>query len=119
MRYAILALTALLMSVLALAAVPGGERPYTVHEWGTFTSVSGADGVNLSWRPLSGPPDLPSFVYTALGKGAQDKDLPPRFDKLHYVAPIRMETPVLYFYSARDLEVDVKVGFPQGQVTAI
>src|SRR5947199_8347195 len=25
-----------------------------VHEWGTFTSIAGKDGVTLEWRPLNG-----------------------------------------------------------------
>lgn len=117
MRYAVLALVTVLISAMALPADSGGEAPWVAHEWGTFTSVSGADGVPISWRPLSGPTDLPGFVYTGFGKGTLDRDLPPRLDKLHAVAPIRMETPVLYFYSPRDLDVDVRVQFPEGQVT--
>src|SRR5947209_735959 len=35
-----------------------------VHEWGTFTSIAGKDGVALEWRPLNGPSDLPKFVHT-------------------------------------------------------
>jgi len=117
MKYATLGFVAVLISALALAAGPAGERPYAVHEWGTFTSVSGADGAPIAWRPLAGPPDLPKFVYTSYGKGAKDKEIKPHYDKLHWIAPIRMETPVLYFYSAGDLDVDVKVKFPEGQVT--
>ena len=30
-----------------------------VHEWGTFTSIAGKDGVALEWRPLNGSSDLP------------------------------------------------------------
>src|SRR5580658_559406 len=33
-----------------------------VHEWGTFTSVAGADGQAVEWTPLSAPSDLPCFV---------------------------------------------------------
>src|SRR5437868_4494252 len=35
-----------------------------VHEWGTFTSIAGKDGVTLEWRPLNGSADLPGFVHT-------------------------------------------------------
>src|SRR6478672_420229 len=35
-----------------------------VHEWGTFTSIAGKDGVALEWRPLNGSTDLPKFVHT-------------------------------------------------------
>ena len=33
---------------------------YVAHEWGTFTSVQGADGGQMAWNPLS-VTDLPSF----------------------------------------------------------
>ncbi len=36
--------------------------PVTAHEWGTFTSIAGADGTAVMWRPLHGPQDLPCFV---------------------------------------------------------
>src|ERR687884_2381827 len=38
-----------------------------VHEWGTFTSIAGRDGVALEWRPLNGASDLPKFVHTMQG----------------------------------------------------
>src|SRR5215207_9751262 len=62
---------------------------FDVHEWGTFTSIAGADGRAVGWTPLSGPDDLPCFV-----------------DRLKFgpkwtlSGTVRMETPVLYFYSA-------------------
>src|SRR6059036_2986773 len=37
-----------------------------VHEWGTFTSIAGKDGVAVDWHPLNGPSDLPKFVYDDL-----------------------------------------------------
>ena len=84
-----------------------------VHEWGTFTSIAGKDGVALDWRPLNGSTDLPKFVHTIqegvgglrnLGKGDLN-------------ATVRMETPVLYFYSANEMDVSVKVDFPKGTIT--
>src|SRR6185295_4264802 len=41
------------------AADPG---TLTVHEWGTFTTVAGPDGLAVDWLPLGGPIDLPCFV---------------------------------------------------------
>jgi hypothetical protein len=79
---------------------------FNVHEWGTFTSIAGADGRAVGWTPLSGPDDLPCFV-----------------DRLKFgpkwtlSGTVRMETPVLYFYSAKDVTVDVKVRFHQGVMT--
>ena len=71
----------------------------TVHEWGTFTSVAGPDGKAIEWLPAGGPTDLPCFVK--LG-GAGEKGLPAteqggRANR----TLVRMETPVLYFYSPR------------------
>ncbi|HEY8563565.1 MAG TPA: hypothetical protein VIL74_24515 [Pyrinomonadaceae bacterium] len=91
-----------------------------VHEWGTFTSVAGADGSALDWRPLGGASDLPGFVYTIDEADGyrQTYDLkldPPR--KGTIVAKIRMETPVIYFYTKNEMEVSVKVDFPGGKIT--
>ena len=82
---------------------------FVAHEWGTFTSVSTADGRAQLWNPLSGPSELPSFVYKTLGrcgKGSVDT-----------LALVRMETPVIYFYSDRDIRASVNVDFPKGCIT--
>lgn len=102
-------------NVAFLAALPlflnGGEDPgYTAHEWGTFTSVSGEEGWALDWRPLSGPSDLPKFVY--------DQRHSPRVELGKWgLTTVRMETPVVYFYSDRDREVSAQVRFPKGRIT--
>lgn len=87
------------------------ESNLTVHEWGTFTSIAGADGHAVEWRPLTGPSDLPCFV-TALNpssvKVAPQNGIP------GILAKVRMETPVLYFYSPTDATVRVTVTFPHG-----
>jgi len=83
-----------------------------VHEWGTFTSIAGKNGVALEWRPLNGPTDLPKFVHTM-----QNDDGLRHGPKANLVAAVRMETPVLYFYSANEMDVDVKVDFPKGKIT--
>ena len=84
-----------------------------VHEWGTFTSIAGKDGVALEWRPLNGASDLPKFVYTI-----QNHDEGLRHEpKANLTAAVRMETPVLYFYSASETDVSVKVDFPEGKIT--
>jgi hypothetical protein len=93
------------VAVLAASAAPDPVR-LTVHEWGTFTSIAGENGRAVPWRPLTGPPELPSFVHTT------------RFQpKGRLTATVRMETPVLYFYSPRETVVDVAVRFRQGLVT--
>lgn len=87
-----------------------------VHEWGTFTSIAGKDGVALEWRPLNGPPDLPKFVHTIQkeGEGLRQGRV---LGKGELTALVRMETPVLYFYSANEMDVSVKVDFPKGKIT--
>lgn len=82
-----------------------------VHEWGTLTSVSSADGKAQAWSPLSGPSELPEFVYRSPQLSAQGRCIKCE------LALVRMETPVLYFYTDRELAASVKVGFPQGQIT--
>ncbi|MFL6273795.1 MAG: hypothetical protein ACJ74G_01185 [Blastocatellia bacterium] len=92
-------------------------RRLTVHEWGTFTSIAGRDGKPVEWRPLTGPSDLPSFVYD-LNSEREGKGL--RHGRQCFKceeATIRMETPVLYFYAARETTLSVSVWFPQGKIT--
>jgi len=87
-------------------------RPQTAsgliaHEWGTFTAVAGADGRALHWIPLINPAELPGFV----------QHLSSPVFKFGLRGTIRMETPVLYFYSPREQPVSVKVAFAKGLIT--
>ncbi len=77
-----------------------------VHEWGTFTSVAGEDGGAVEWVPPNGPQDLPCFVDRV---GFNIKGWLP--------ATVRMETPVLYFYSSEERTVDVRVRFRRGIIS--
>jgi len=79
----------------------------TVHEWGTFTSVAGEDGSSVDWDALGCSSDLPKFV----------NDFGYRNFKARLTGTVRMETPVIYFYSQRELRAHVKVAFPQGVIT--
>ena len=77
-----------------------------VHEWGTFTSVAAEDGSAVEWVPPQGPRDLPCFVDRVL------------FNIKGWLpATVRMETPVVYFYSTDEKTVDVRVRFRKGIVT--
>src|SRR5690349_9593723 len=106
----ILVLVALvLLSLTSMGATKAPSRmpaSLTVHEWGTFTSIAGPAGHAVQWTPLEGPDDLPCFVerYSAQFKGTQS-------------GTVRMETPVLYFYSSEDTTVDVDVSFNSGAIT--
>jgi hypothetical protein len=90
----------------------GTTADYAVHEWGTFTSFSGSNGVKLEFRPLVDD-DLPPFV---LDRAEQSGLLCP-FAKVSYSAYQRMETPVLYFYTDTERDVNVRVDFPKGLIT--
>jgi len=104
----------LAFGLLALC-LAGGLRAFaqnassdlTVHEWGTFTAVAGKEGHAVEWRPVFDPADLPGFV-----EHFRTANL-----KIGLRGTIRMETPVLYFYSPRDVTVSVKVAFSQGLIT--
>lgn len=98
----------------AAQKIAAADNRLVVHEWGTFTSIAGRDGVALEWRPLNGPSDLPKFVHTIQEGGKGLRSLP---SKGELTASVRMETPVLYFYSQSEMEVSVKVDFPKGKIT--
>lgn len=83
-----------------------------VHEWGTFTSFSGSDGVRLEFRPLADE-DLPPFVLDRFLQAG----IPHPFTKSQLRVRLRMETPITYFYTERERDVNVRVRFPQGLLT--
>ena len=94
------------IAIVATRALATNTESLIVHEWGTFTSIAGADGRAIEWLPLERPPDLPCFVNTLrlnLKGGLPSK--------------VRMETPVLYFYAPHDVTVNVNVQFHRGVVT--
>lgn len=105
----------ILLCTLGLARGDGAPTNYTVHEWGTFTSVQGGDGQLLPWHPLQSS-ELPGFVYDwskpGLNRGAQQTGF-----KGSLITLQRMETPVMYFYADQPMNVDVNVAFPQGYIT--
>jgi len=90
---------------------PRSSRPaaddLTVHEWGTFTSIADRDGKPVSWNALDGIYDLPDFIETLHGANF----------KAGLRGTIRMETPVLYFYSSVPTTASVHVGFSNGVIT--
>ncbi len=86
---------------------------FIVHEWGTFTSFSGSDGVKLEYRPLLDE-DLPAFV---LDRFLQSGTANVAGMKALIRSRLRMETPVTYFYTDKERDVNVRVGFPEGLLT--
>jgi len=104
--------TGLVLLCIALSVTFGAQNEpvnpdLTAHEWGTFTSIAGGNGQAVRWLPLNGSADLPSFVEHL--SGAQFK--------LGLRGTVRMETPVLYFYSPHETAVSVKVAFSKGVMT--
>ncbi len=99
------------LACAALCLVAGHSRSadsgLTVHEWGTFTSVAADNGAPADWNTLGCGSDLPRFV----------NDYGFRGFKARLSGTVRMETPVIYFYSPRDLDASVKVSFPNGLIT--
>ena len=100
--------------MIVLAAVMAGltmaasaQDDFVAHEWGTFTSVQGGDGELLPWCPLQ-TSELPAFVHVGFIPKGGPKGL---------VALQRMETPVIYFYTGNNLNVDVRVDFSLGIIT--
>jgi hypothetical protein len=107
--------------VTLLLATPVAARQSTngmaVHEWGTFTSVAGPDGSAIEWQPLAGPSDLPCFVGMIKDNPKVEFAGAEVLSLSNTRAKVRMETPVLYFYSPREATVDVGVSFPHGLIT--
>ena len=97
-------------SVMPTYSAKDELQKLVVHEWGTFTTVSTANGEEQMWNPLFGPSELPAFVYQGDPNGNHC------LIKCQ-LALARMETPVLYFYTDRLAEVSVKVGFPAGRIS--
>jgi hypothetical protein len=92
---------------LSARDTPAVYSGLTVHEWGTFTSIAGPHGQAVEWSPLIGSTSLPGFVEHFRNPGF----------KLGLRGTVRMETPVLYFYSPREETVSVKVAFRNGVIT--
>lgn len=102
---------------LHLFAASEAKEAYVAHEWGTFTSVQGADGILMEWNPLI-TTELPSFVYDyKKPSGDPRRQLAALGGKGAFRTLQRMETPVIYFYSDKERTVDVTVKFPQGRIT--
>lgn len=101
----------LAMSLMMHAETAGETGSLEVHEWGTFTVVSGSDGRPLRWfQPATALAELPPFVGRAI----------PLFSKSGLPSTgslMRMETPVIYFYPDRAMKVQVKVSLKDGYLT--
>src|ERR1700733_14896855 len=110
---------------IASAPNPGGAPNPAVamgdlvaHEWGTFTTMQGSDGMFLDGLQHESE-SLPAFVHASTQAhaspfhlyGDESHDVP-----VHSVSS-KMETPVLYFYSNTARNVRVHVEFDHGLLT--
>jgi hypothetical protein len=116
-----------LLGTLALAQPT--LAAFEAHEWGTFTSLVGSNGISQNGM-YHEDEQLPAFVH---GFGVTQRDIPPPFNPPRRpchnkgcfgddffnqnVITQKMETPVIYFYSDQLRSVDVNVRFPEGVVT--
>jgi hypothetical protein len=98
----------LIASVLSLAAAgfivasPSDPAGLVVHEWGTLLAMNGSDGISLDGM-YHEEHALPSFVH------ARSKD-----QLRMRLSQVKMETPVIYFYTPQVQRVEVEVGYPTG-----
>lgn len=97
---------------------------YTLHEWGTFTTVSGSDGGLLPGlqREEEG---LPAFVHSHAGMenlGDVSGNPDGTVSIKGWIRPlknvtVKMETPVIYFYTKEPFQAKVAVGFSGGSIS--
>jgi hypothetical protein len=95
---------------------------FVVHEWGTFTSLVDENGKTFTWYPLLGSKPLPRFVnsqwfQTVDGQWHWGKgwDFDAKTEPIQ--GTVRMETPVMYFYSDKERDLSVEVKFNNGYIT--
>ena len=126
--------------ILLFSAAASHAWPiYQLHEWGTFTTVSGSDGTLLAGLERE-EEQLPAFAHAHIGlENGQASDpaeisriyqqhgtigINPPFSKGLGRRPlagvtVKMETPVIYFHSEEraPIHATVKVGFDGGTIS--
>jgi hypothetical protein len=106
------------ITVLLLMAAQASA--YTLHEWGTFTTVSGSDGALLTGLEREESP-LPHFAHSHRGLENGNLSMENGFGKgmNRPVAgvTVKMETPVIYFHSDTAFDATVTVGFEGGTIS--
>ena len=92
------------------------EGNLEVHEWGTFTVLQGSDGQVIPWYQAPQKlVDLPSFVKQQRGIFSKSGT----FSVANGFDSVRMETPVLYFYPEKAMDVRVSANFRNGRITEV
>lgn len=113
-----------------------GHADYEAHEWGTFTSLVGSNGITQNGM-YHEDEALPDFVHgfgelrderhktLAFNEDPEPDPRPPCRGKgcfgdfvfQNNIITQKMETPVIYFYTRSPIDVNVNVRFPEGVVT--
>jgi hypothetical protein len=97
------------------------DDDFIVHEWGTFTSFSGSDGVSLDFRTTT-TEDLPAFVLDRqkqafLGESRDKAYARGLTIKATTLSRQRMETPLTYLHTPVERFVYLSVVFSWGHLT--
>jgi hypothetical protein len=96
------------VALFASALLPTSLHALEVHEWGTFTVLVSSTGQTVKWyQPYSDAAKLPAFVN--MNPMLMKSTIP--------FAQVRMETPVIYFYPEKEMDVSVRVAFAEGSIT--
>lgn len=118
-------------AIIAMLLGATAASAYTLHEWGTFTTVAGSDGVLLPGLERE-ETLLPWFTHSLLGQ--ENGNAPPPAEQVEMIrrygfafgkgirrpvrgVTVKMETPVIYFHSERGFDVSVRVGFQGGTIS--
>ncbi len=92
--------------------VEAASPRFTVHEWGTFTTVHAPDGELLSGLEIE-EESLPNFVQCHAGFAPANKG----WSRPVRNVTVKMETPVLYVYSAESFKLRAEVDFVGGSIS--
>ncbi|WP_367875180.1 hypothetical protein [Luteolibacter sp. Populi] len=107
-------------AITAFLLLAGPVSAYELHEWGTFTTVSGSDGVLLTGLEREEAP-LPHFAHSHLGlengNMSRENGFGKGMSRPVSGVTVKMETPVIYFHSDRAFDATVKVGFEGGTIS--
>ncbi len=114
LRFAFVSAT-LLLTLSTNLLIAKVNDSLVVHEWGTFTTLSSSNGTLLS-GVYKDATRLPAFVYGLPNLNYDANKGWPAPDKLLHVT-VKMETPVLYFYSPSEKNIQVRVKFMGGSIS--
>lgn len=110
-RFVVTVLGLLLSAVVPAAQASPPQNKLIVHEWGTFLTVQGSNGMTMAGM-VDSEEKLPPFVLERGPAGWERTQA-----RMRSFIRSKMETPVTYFYTDVPMEVRVRVAMPQGVLT--